>query len=39
VLEDGLLASVYGCAVSVDRNTATGRPVVHVKWPGEVMPR
>jgi iron complex transport system ATP-binding protein len=39
VLEDGLLASVYGCAVTVDHNAATGRPVVHIAWPREVMPR
>jgi iron complex transport system ATP-binding protein len=33
VLEEALLASVYGCAVAVDKNPATGRPVVQVSWP------
>jgi iron complex transport system ATP-binding protein len=32
VLEETLLAAVYGCAVVVDRNTTTGRPVVQVAW-------
>ena len=33
VLEEALLASVYGCAVAVEQNPATGRPVVQVSWP------
>lgn len=32
VLEPTLLAAVYGCAVAVERNAATGRPSVHVRW-------
>ena len=32
VLEEGLLADVYGCAVAVERSAATGRPVVQVVW-------
>ncbi len=32
VLEERLLASVYGCAVVVESNAATGRPVVQVAW-------
>jgi iron complex transport system ATP-binding protein len=32
VLEERLLADVYGCTVVVDRSTATGRPVVQVAW-------
>jgi len=32
VLEEQLLAAVYGCAVVVDRSAATGRPVVQVAW-------
>ena len=32
VLEERLLAAVYGCAVGVERNAATGRPVVQVAW-------
>src|SRR5438552_5008801 len=35
VLEKTLLAAVYGCAVSVDKNATTGRPVVQVAWPQE----
>jgi iron complex transport system ATP-binding protein len=38
VLEENLLASVYGCAVAVGRNATSGRPVVHPAWPREVMP-
>ena len=33
VLEEALLASVYGCAVAVEKSPATGRPVVQVSWP------
>jgi iron complex transport system ATP-binding protein len=33
VLEERLLAAVYGCAVSVARSSTTGRPVVQVSWP------
>ena len=33
VLDEALLAAVYGCAVSVEKNPATGRPVVQVSWP------
>ena len=33
VLEETLLATVYGCAVAVEKNPATGRPVVQVSWP------
>jgi iron complex transport system ATP-binding protein len=33
VLEEGLLASVYGCPVVVEPSTATGRPVVQIAWP------
>jgi len=33
VLEESLLASVYGCAVAVEKSPATGRPVVQVSWP------
>jgi iron complex transport system ATP-binding protein len=32
VLEEGLLASVYGCAVVVDRDVTTGRPTVRLAW-------
>ena len=32
VLEARLLAAVYDCAVVVDRNAATGRPLVHIAW-------
>jgi iron complex transport system ATP-binding protein len=32
VLEAGLLARVYGCSVVVERNAATGRPVVQIAW-------
>lgn len=32
VLQEKLLADVYGCAVAVERSTATGRPVVQVAW-------
>ncbi len=38
VLDEALLASVYGCAVVVDENVATGRPVVHVVYP-EPLPK
>ena len=39
VLEETLLATVYGCSVVVDRNATTGRPVVQVAWPqGEKTP-
>jgi iron complex transport system ATP-binding protein len=33
VLEETLLEAVYGCAVAVERNSTTGRPVVQVSWP------
>jgi iron complex transport system ATP-binding protein len=33
VLEETLLAQVYGCAVVVERGAITGRPVVQVAWP------
>jgi len=33
VLDEALLAAVYGCAVAVDKNPATGRPAVQVCWP------
>jgi iron complex transport system ATP-binding protein len=33
VLDEPLLASVYGCGVVVDKNPATGRPLVHVVYP------
>ena len=32
VLEETLLTTIYGCAVAVDRNALTGRPVVQVAW-------
>jgi iron complex transport system ATP-binding protein len=32
VLEEALLAAVYGCPVVVDRHAVTGRPVVQVTW-------
>jgi iron complex transport system ATP-binding protein len=32
VLEEKLLTTVYGCAVTVDRDPTTGRPVVQVAW-------
>jgi iron complex transport system ATP-binding protein len=32
VLEEKLLTTVYRCAVVVERNTTTGRPVVQVAW-------
>jgi len=32
VLEETLLTTIYGCAVSVERNALTGRPVVQVAW-------
>jgi iron complex transport system ATP-binding protein len=32
VLDETLLTTVYGCAVAVDRNATTGRPVVQVAW-------
>lgn len=32
VLDEALLASVYGCGVGVHRNAITGRPVVQVAW-------
>jgi iron complex transport system ATP-binding protein len=32
VLEERLLTAVYGCAVTVDRNVTTGRPIVQVAW-------
>jgi iron complex transport system ATP-binding protein len=37
VLEATLLTAVYGCAVVVDRNPATGRPVVQVAWPNPTL--
>jgi iron complex transport system ATP-binding protein len=33
VLEESLLAAVYGCDVVVHRNAITNRPVVQVAWP------
>jgi len=32
VLDEALLASVFGCAVVVDKNEATRRPVVRLTW-------
>jgi len=32
VLDEALLASVFGCAVIVDKNEATGRPIVRLTW-------
>ena len=32
VLDGPLLTAVYGCAVAVDRNATTGRPVVQLAW-------
>ena len=32
VLDEALLASVFGCTVLVDKNEATGRPVVRLTW-------
>jgi iron complex transport system ATP-binding protein len=32
VLDQALLTAVYGCAVTVDRNGTTGRPVVQLAW-------
>jgi iron complex transport system ATP-binding protein len=37
VLEEALLAAVYGCVVAVERNATTGRPVVQVSWPTGVV--
>jgi iron complex transport system ATP-binding protein len=34
VLEERLLAAVYGCPVVVDKHPVSGRPVVQVAWPG-----
>jgi iron complex transport system ATP-binding protein len=46
VLDEALLADVYGCTVVVERNAVTGRPLVQIAWektrlePGrEVRPR
>jgi iron complex transport system ATP-binding protein len=37
VLDERLLADVYGCRVAVDEHPVSRRPVVHVVWPdGEV---
>jgi len=36
VLNEALLASVFGCAVIVDKNDTTGRPVVRLTWRKEV---
>jgi iron complex transport system ATP-binding protein len=33
VLQRGVLESVFGCAVVVDANPTSGRPVVQVAWP------
>jgi len=33
VLQRAVLESVFGCAVEVDVNPKSGRPVVHVEWP------
>ena len=32
VLDEGLLASVFGCGVVVDKNETTRRPVVRLTW-------
>ena len=32
VLEESLLASVFGCEVVVDKSEATRRPVVRLTW-------
>jgi len=32
VLDEALLASVYGCGVVVDKSETTGRPVVRLRW-------
>src|SRR5258705_6116305 len=36
VLDEALLASVFGCAVIVDKSETTGRPVVRLTWRKEV---
>jgi iron complex transport system ATP-binding protein len=36
VLRREPLAAVFGCAVVVDVNPASGRPVVQVAWPGRL---
>jgi ABC-type cobalamin/Fe3+-siderophores transport system ATPase subunit len=36
VLDEALLASVFGCAVIVEKNETTGRPVVRLTWRKEV---
>jgi iron complex transport system ATP-binding protein len=33
VLEEALLAAVYGCRVVVDKHPVSGRPAVQVVWP------
>ena len=39
VLEERLLATVYGCSVVVERDASSGRPAVRVAWSAEeVMP-
>jgi len=35
VLDETLLAQVYGCAVSVEKSAVSGRPVVQMVWPRE----
>jgi len=32
VIDEALLASVFGCAVIVDKNEVTGRPIVRLTW-------
>ena len=39
VLEETLLAAVYGCDVRVESNPATGRPTVRVPYTADVSPR
>jgi iron complex transport system ATP-binding protein len=34
VLDEATLEAVYGCRIVVDKHPATGRPTVHVMWPG-----
>jgi cobalamin transport system ATP-binding protein len=35
VLEQSVLEPVFGCPVAVDRNPASGRPLVRVAWPSQ----
>jgi iron complex transport system ATP-binding protein len=39
VLRRDMLEAVFGCAVVVDVNRASGRPVVQVAWPGSDVDR